>query len=406
MNSKKSPWPIRDIIFGISIPILFLILGYVFNHLDQIRYRPWLVMPLSFTLLILNFISLILYSIYIFRKHNYDPHYVPLIIPLPFSKVRKVLKELLSSFFIFLLIGLIIGLIAKLISILLKTRITTPEVWEWATYAPNSNFLILVFIISFTVGPVCEEIFFRGFLYNAMKTRTSVVVAAIFQAALFAVLHRYDLLNRFVVFLTGIALVIVYEKRKNLLSPIFIHAMKNAVWCLPLLVLTLQNFHTPAANWEEAKIQPDWLKAYPPAQVTRQKEGMHQWQYAIDKWGSKGSKKWKKEANAFYVVHKWFPEDKTACAKAKLGIVVIYFNYLRDYRRAIIEADSLLFRYPEQREQCALALTTKGWCYYFLRDFENSRIAFNNVVDNFRQYNDAFESAQKGIEMLNILESK
>lgn len=395
-KSDKTPWPLKDMIFGASIPVLFLILSYVLYEIDQVRYRPWLLPPFYFFLTVLSDLSLFLYSVYILRRRNFGILFSPVGAP-------YIFKELLKSFFILFLISLPIGLVITLIEMISKTEFTTPETWK---YLPNSFFSLFILFFGFTLGPVCEEVFFRGFLYNALKTRVSTVGATLTQAAFFGFLHYSNLWNVFTAFLLGIALAIVYEKRKSLLSPIFVHGITNAMFFIPLFILALQNIHFPAANWDDAKMQPYWLSSFPPEQIERQKDGIQQWQYAINKWGTKGSRQWKKEANAFNAVWAWFPEDRTACAKAKLGIVTIYLQYLGDYRRAIIGADNLLSQYPEQKEQCASALAKKGWSYYFLRDFQNSRLAFNKVVNEFKEYRDAIESAQKGISGLDFLEKR
>jgi membrane protease YdiL (CAAX protease family) len=391
----KTPWPLRDLAFGILIPIAYYALG----HLNLLKYKPWIAVPFYFALYIFNALMLILYSLYICKKRGFWP-------VLEIRPSSKLLKEFLKSLPIVLLIMLVIGLTGLLLEVILKREIGTPGVWQWATYAPNSILLVIVLILAFTLGPVVEEIFFRGFLYNGLKTRFPALIAASFQAVIFSAIHGYELLNSVLIFLLGIALAIVYEKRQTLLSPIFVHGMINAIWAIPLLILTLQNFHTPAMNWNEAQTRPSWFKAYPSEEIERQKDGMEQWQYAINKWGSKGSRQWKKEANAFNALCMWFPEDRTACAKAKLGIAAIYVHYLRDYRRGIVEANDLLSQYPDQEEQCASVLSEIGLAYLMLKDFKNSRISFERVINDFRDHKDALESAQKGIKWLNDLEGK
>ncbi len=98
--------------------------------------------------------------------------------------------------------------------------------------------------------------------------------------------------------------------------------------------------------------------------------------YAISNWGSKGSKEWKKETNAFKAVSLWFPEDREACAKALNGMAAIYFRHLTDYRRGILTARMLEEKYPEQRGQCASALAKMGWSHYMIKEFDKSRKAF------------------------------
>jgi len=41
-----------------------------------------------------------------------------------------------------------------------------------------------------------------------------------------------------------------------------------------------------------------------------------------------------------------------------------------------------------------------------LRDFDNSRSAFNRVINEFKDYKEPYEYSIKGIEWLNILENK
>ena len=392
---KNIHWPIQDIISGISLLVLFKLVEY----LKLFYYRPWIAIPFYFFLWILIFAVLIIFSLYVCKKRGFWPlfHYI---------STSKFFSELFKSFFIAFFILLAVSLIYLLFNYIFPENIRIFERQQWLEYVPNSFFAIIVLIMSFTLGPIAEELYFRGFLYNAFKSRLSVPFAIILQALLFAIIHNYNFLTSIMIFLYGISFAIIYEKRINLLSPIFVHVIINAIRTIPLLILTLQNFYVPATNWQEAKTPPDWLKIIPFEKIEKQANGLQQWQYAIDTWGSKGSKQWKIEANAFNAVCYWFPEDRLSCAKAKLGIVTIYYHYLADYRRAIIEADKLLKQYPEHREQCALALVKKGFSYFMLKDFKNSRLSFNRVINEFKKYKKARESAKKGIKWLDSLEKK
>jgi tetratricopeptide (TPR) repeat protein len=208
------------------------------------------------------------------------------------------------------------------------------------------------------------------------------------------------------IFLTGIALAEVYEIRRTLLAPIFMHITINAAYFIPILILMAGNLHAPAATWEEAKTAPEWMRTSPSEEIEKQENGMAQWQYAIDTWGTAGSRRWKKEANAFNAVCHWFPDDREACAKAKIGIVAIYCLYLKDYRRAIVEADELLERYPDQKEECAMALAYRGWAYYALRNFEKSEESFKKAIDDFGEYDKAVDYARQGVARLDVVMEK
>lgn len=133
-----------------------------------------------------------------------------------------------------------------------------------------------------------------GFLYNALKTRLPLLFAANLQAILFAAAHGAGFMIGILYFIAGMALAVVYEMRKELVSPILVHGAINAMALMPLLALALQNFHMPAATWEEAERPPAWLASAPPAWIDKKENAAAQRQYAIDTWGAKGPKRGRK----------------------------------------------------------------------------------------------------------------
>ena len=393
-NFNKAPWPFRDMLVGILILILLCLIPYF----HFFRYKPWIGLPFNIALFFGGELCLLLYSFYIFRKYRSWPSFKlahPSLFRNAIELVSLSLPLLLSS-------ALIVGVLEKISGIRIE-----PSHWVWfPAVIPNKILVIIVLFFGFTLAPVAEEILFRGLIYSWLKTRFPVFLAVSLQAVAFSLVHREGLLESVFYFLIGIAFAIIYEKRKELLSPIIVHAVLNAIVLIPLVVLTLQNYHTPARNWAEASVKPSWFKASPPEEIERQDNGMKQWQYAIDKWGSKGSKRWKKEVNAFHAVSVWFPNDRTACSKAQLGVVTIYVDYLADYRRGVFEADRLLSDFPDQREQCASALSKKGRAYLMLKDFKKSRESFKSVLNEFPDFKEAAESAREGMKWLDALEKE
>jgi len=393
---NKVPFSWKQIFWGATIPILFLLFGYGVDNLSIIKYRPWIAIPIIISVQIIFFLGLVLYSVSACKKQGYWPL-------IRFGSLSSILINFFKSFLLFLLVGFIIGITSYIIVTIFRLKIDQIEFVQIASYGPNSLVLILLLFCGFTISPITEELFYRGFLYNALKTKTSILIATIIQSAIFTVTHRYGLFNSFIVFLLGIALAIIYEKKRNLLIPAFVHCINNACILIPLLILALHNFHIAASTMEEARKDPTWLLSNPPSYIKKQKTGMDQWQYAINSWGSKGTRQWKKEANAFHAVLIWFPKDQKACAKAKLGIVTIYLYYLHDYRRAICEAQQLLVKFHNQEEQCAIALSNMGKSYYLLRDFQRSRQAFENVFNKYSKCHEAVDSAKQGLKMLQSL---
>ncbi|MDY6839800.1 MAG: CPBP family intramembrane glutamic endopeptidase [Thermodesulfobacteriota bacterium] len=358
-STQGSSWSFVEISLGLAIPVACLGLNHCVFLIDYVKYRPWLVRPLDLSLSVFFYCSLFAYSLYVFRKHRLR------LLP-PSTSFLKLFKEFLWSLAILLIVYSAMWAIDLIIEGIFHSEIKPGEFAIVSQLPPVNSLLIVVgYILGFTVWPVAEELFFRGFLYNAIKSHVSPLAAGFIQAAVFAAVHPYDAVNTyFMAFLFGVALVIVYEKRKNLISPVLVHAIYNALFIVPLLVLIGHNYYRPATNWDEAIEKPEWLRPSPPAEIERQGNGMEQWLYAINKWGSQGERRWKMEMNAFNAVCIWFPQDRKACAKAKVGMITIYQRYLLDYRRSIVEAENLLQQYrrvSESMTQRAGLLHYKAW---------------------------------------------
>ena len=81
------------------------------------------------------------------------------------------------------------------------------------------------------VGPFLEEIFFRGFCYPALKNRWGQGWALVLSSAFFAAIHQ-NLFAFIPVFILGLALGYLYEKRGTLLPSITLHILHNSVFIL------------------------------------------------------------------------------------------------------------------------------------------------------------------------------
>lgn len=142
--------------------------------------------------------------------------------------------------------------------------------WHEETLADRLNLLrddsivfqVFLSIAAFTLVPIAEEVFYRGYIQNVLRKRTSAVNAIVIQAIIFALSHPYSITYPFYIFWVGLGLGILYERRKRLLAPIVTHICFNAVGGFLLLLSTLLNVHQPAESWSEAQdvlSPPAWL---------------------------------------------------------------------------------------------------------------------------------------------------
>jgi uncharacterized protein len=84
------------------------------------------------------------------------------------------------------------------------------------------------------VAPFAEEFFFRGFFFKALRSKYSVIVAALIDGALFGVIH-YDFSGADALLILpplavlGFMFCLVYDKTGSLWPVIGLHAFNNAI---------------------------------------------------------------------------------------------------------------------------------------------------------------------------------
>ena len=84
------------------------------------------------------------------------------------------------------------------------------------------------------VAPVAEEFFFRGFFYRALRSRYSVIGAALIDGILFGVIHwDFSTADGLLIIpplgALGFTFCLVYERTGSLYPVIALHALNNAI---------------------------------------------------------------------------------------------------------------------------------------------------------------------------------
>ena len=107
---------------------------------------------------------------------------------------------------------------------LIKVRLPT-ETWD----------LILLFIVGGIVGPLAEELFFRGVIYTFLR-RWGVIVALVLSTLIFVLCHPLAYGIPVTRLVGGLLFALAYEFGGSLIVPITIHALGNlAIFSVSLL---------------------------------------------------------------------------------------------------------------------------------------------------------------------------
>ena len=95
--------------------------------------------------------------------------------------------------------------------------------------------IILFFLVGGVVGPIAEEVFFRGILYGFLR-RWGVVVALVVSTLIFVLAHPIFPGIPLPQVVGGIVFAVAYEIEGSLMVPITIHVLGNlAIFTLSLM---------------------------------------------------------------------------------------------------------------------------------------------------------------------------
>jgi membrane protease YdiL (CAAX protease family) len=95
--------------------------------------------------------------------------------------------------------------------------------------------LVLFFIVGGVLGPVAEELFFRGILYGFLR-RWGVIVALVFSTLIFVLCHPIHHGIPVTRLMGGILFAVAYEISGSLMVPITIHGLGNlAIFTISLI---------------------------------------------------------------------------------------------------------------------------------------------------------------------------
>ena len=146
-----------------------------------------------------------------------------------YPRLRAVVVEGLIAVAIVVVMMTALTVIIQLLARSFRGLVPTEAPIEPSGFASDRSGLMILAFLAIFVGPLAEEVFFRGMIYNALRQRTGLLVAAILQATAFDLFHPFEGFYRVIIAVVGFLLAMIYEWRKTLLTPILVHALSNVV---------------------------------------------------------------------------------------------------------------------------------------------------------------------------------
>ena len=126
-------------------------------------------------------------------------------------------------------LGCVVMAAMELASLLLASFLERPDEETWIKVFQNANSIVaygLLFVTMVVEAPVGEELFFRGFLLNGLRSGgRSNWFAVIFVSLAFAAVHlHYDLYDMTTLFIMAVVLAMVRIRTESIVPCIAMHA--------------------------------------------------------------------------------------------------------------------------------------------------------------------------------------
>jgi CAAX protease family protein len=137
---------------------------------------------------------------------------------------------------------ILLGVLLQAAFILAERFLPFPKGTPFDAVLRRRYSLMAVAIFAVTLGPLFEELFFRGFLYPVLRRPFGVVTAIVGTALPFGLLHAtqygYSWASVLLIFSVGVVLAIIREKKRSLAASFLVHVAYNSVIVLMLLIAT------------------------------------------------------------------------------------------------------------------------------------------------------------------------
>jgi hypothetical protein len=232
---KRIGWNWQDII---RISILFVFISYLVNigwvltdkYLNLTRYSTYSKIATSMTLSYFIMITLLFFFVYIKYKDKIQS------LGLQFRSFFKSMFLGLAGYVAIIPVLVAAVFISSGLASYFKLKPEARPILEAFLVQDGQFLLVYLMLIVCFVGPVIEEVFFRGFVYTALRKRLSSFLSITISAFFFSWLHM-TLFGFLPILILGILLAYLYEKNGTLIPSIIVHIVHNSAVVIFLLII-------------------------------------------------------------------------------------------------------------------------------------------------------------------------
>ncbi|MEA3490083.1 MAG: type II CAAX endopeptidase family protein [Candidatus Omnitrophota bacterium] len=224
MEQETPKWSVGDVA---RVILIFLSSGYAFVILQGFVAKQFPILFNDNFRMILNTvmmnaagIGVIVY--FIVKKYGQDLN----AIGITSKKIVTGVFYAVVGYIALLPVLLAIMLITFFVTKLLEYRPPVQPIVQVFIEEKETSVLLLSAVFAAVFGPIAEEIFFRGFMYSAVKKRFGIFRSMLITSAIFSFLHTH-IVGFLPIMMLGMLLAFLYEKTGSLIPSITVHIIHN-----------------------------------------------------------------------------------------------------------------------------------------------------------------------------------
>ncbi len=134
------------------------------------------------------------------------------------------------------------GLAMQVAFVFLERFLPFPKETPFDALFRRPTTIILIAVFSVTLGPLLEELFFRGFLYPVLARQFGIGAGVSLSAIGFSLMHivqyGYSWASVLLIFLVGMVVGVVRARQNSVAAGFLVHAAYNGTIILMLLIAT------------------------------------------------------------------------------------------------------------------------------------------------------------------------
>lgn len=223
-DRPESVWIISDIF---RVILIFLSCGYAFAIMQGpfTRYIPILKnenFNMVFNTGVINVGAIAVIFFFVVKKYGQSLQ----TLGITFKKTISSIVIGITGYVMVLPVLFVIMILTLLIIKLINYEPPVQPIVELFMEEKETTVLGFSVLFAAICGPIAEEIFFRGFMYSALRKKLGILGSILITSVLFSLLHTH-IIGFLPIMVLGILLAYLYEKTGSIIPSITVHIIHN-----------------------------------------------------------------------------------------------------------------------------------------------------------------------------------